>query len=75
MAKTYHTKKRMIELHLIEHGSITSWEAIQLFAATRLSAVIHALKESEGWVFSLADEKQPGGSTYRRYTYVSHPKP
>ena len=42
------TQKQMILNHLKEHGSITSWEAIQNYGATRLSGVIFALKE-EGY--------------------------
>lgn len=44
------TKRRKIELHLIEEGSITSWEAIELYGQTRLSAVIYNLKKA-GWTF------------------------
>lgn len=31
--------------HLKEHGKITSWEAIQLYRATRLSGIIFTLKQ------------------------------
>lgn len=31
--------------HLMVHGSITSWEAIQKYRITRLSAVIYDLKK------------------------------
>jgi len=37
-------KTNSIQLHLIEKGSITSWEAIQLYGATRLSAIIYNLR-------------------------------
>ena len=37
-------KTNAIQLHLIEKGSITSWEAIQLYGATRLSAIIYNLR-------------------------------
>ena len=30
--------------HLIENGSITSWEAIKEYGATRLSAIIYNLR-------------------------------
>lgn len=39
------TKKAQIYAHLLDHGSITSWEAIELYAATRLSAVIFELRD------------------------------
>ena len=44
------TKRRKIELHLIEEGSITSWEAIEQYGVTRLSAVIYNLKK-DNWTF------------------------
>lgn len=37
-------KTKEIQLHLIEKGSITSWEAIQEYGATRLSAIIFNLR-------------------------------
>ena len=37
-------KTTAIQLHLIEKGSITSWEAIKLYGATRLSAIIYKLR-------------------------------
>lgn len=41
-------KTNSIQLHLIEKGSITSWEAIQLYGATRLSAIIYNLRNQRG---------------------------
>ena len=38
-------KTNAIQLHLIENGNITSWEAIQLYGATRLSAIIFNLRK------------------------------
>jgi hypothetical protein len=37
-------KTKAIQLHLIENGSITSWEAIKEYGATRLSAIIFNLR-------------------------------
>ena len=34
----------MVEQYLIQKGHISSWEAIKLFGATRLSAIIYALR-------------------------------
>lgn len=31
--------------HLLEKGTITSWEAIELYGATRLSAIIFNLRQ------------------------------
>ena len=41
------TKTEKVRLHLIEKGSITSWEAIQLYGATRLSAIIYILRNQD----------------------------
>ena len=38
-------KTNSVQLHLIEKGNITSWEAIQLYGATRLSAIIFNLRK------------------------------
>lgn len=38
-------KSRLVREHLISGKSITSWEAIQLYRATRLSAIIFNLRK------------------------------
>lgn len=38
-------KARQVEEHLKKHGSITSWEAIENYKATRLSAIIFNLRK------------------------------
>ena len=43
------SQEKMVLKHLQEHGSITSMEAIQLFGATRLSAIIYNLRHKEGY--------------------------
>lgn len=40
-------KTKAIQLHLAEKGSITSWEAIKEYGATRLSAIIYNLRKRE----------------------------
>lgn len=42
------TKYHQVKKHLIEKGSIDSWTAIELFGATRLSAIIFNLRK-EGY--------------------------
>ena len=41
-------KTKAVQLHLIEKGSITSWEAIKEYGATRLSAIIYNLRYHYG---------------------------
>ena len=43
MAKV--NKTQLVLKHLKEKGNITSWEAIQKYGATRLSAIIFNLKD------------------------------
>ena len=38
------TKTEKVKNHLINNKRITSWEAIQLYRATRLSAIIYNLR-------------------------------
>lgn len=44
MRKT--NKHQLVKEHLLKHGSITSWEAIQEYGATRLSSIIFNLRKS-----------------------------
>lgn len=39
------TKTTNVKEHLEKQGSITIWEAIQLYGATRLSAIIYNLRK------------------------------
>ena len=39
------SQKDLVKNHLLNHGSITSWEAIQKYGITRISAVIFKLRE------------------------------
>lgn len=41
------TKKEKVKRHLLEHGSITSWEAITKYNATRLSDIIFCLRKED----------------------------
>ena len=38
-------KTRAVEEHLTKYGSITSWDAIEKYKATRLSAIIFNLRK------------------------------
>ena len=49
--------------HLKEHGTITSWEAIQKYSATRLSGIIFTLKQ-QGYVIETAGGKGRDFATY-----------
>jgi|694.fasta_scaffold23799_7 hypothetical protein len=47
MAKTKKkvTKTDLVRKHILKKKSITTWQAIELYKATRLSAIIFNLKE------------------------------
>jgi len=45
------TKQKQVLTHLFEHGKINTWEAIQLYGATRLSHIIYMLR-GEGFVIN-----------------------
>ena len=38
-------KSKLVKEPLLNHGSITSWEAIQTYGATRLSSIIFNLRK------------------------------
>jgi len=61
------SKKDLILIHLQMHGSITSWEAIQKFRATRLSAVIHTLRDEGHNITSTPEQNKESGTNYSRY--------
>ena len=62
-----HTKTGKVLAHLQREGSITSWDAIQLYRATRLSAIIFNLKE-EGYNISSVNKKD-SNSHWVNYIY------
>ena len=71
------TKTQKVKDHLVKKKSITSWQAITLYKATRLSAIIFNLKKI-GWLFdtkSISSKDENGNPvTYAKYTFISFPK-
>lgn len=60
------TQRQQVLNHLKTNGSITSWEAITLFRATRLSGIIFSLRKSG---YAIASTMESNGDThYARYT-------
>lgn len=60
------TQRQQVLDHLKTQGSITSWEAITLFRATRLSGIIFALRKA-GYPITSTMETN-GDKHYARYT-------
>ena len=75
-AKSKPSHMDLIAQHLIDHGSITTWEAIELFGCTRLSARISDLRKKR-WVISRSMEtgrnRYGHTSNYARYTLEARP--
>ena len=65
------TKTDMVRNHLEENKSITSWDAIQLYRTTRLSAIIYNLRH-KGMNIITRDRafKDSDGSTSYYAEYV-----
>ena len=64
------TKTNKIKEHLQNYGNITSWEAIQLYKATRLSAIIFNLRKQGFLITDVWQEsinKDGEKSRYVRY--------
>ena len=67
-------KTKKVLLHLQEHGYITSWDAIQLYGATRLSAIIYNLRHN--YNLNIITEEIPfkdrygNSSDYAKYILV-----
>jgi hypothetical protein len=67
------TKKQQIKEHLLKNKSITSWDAIEKYGATRLSATIWTFIHKEGMNIvrdSVTMKDRNGNScTYAKYIY------
>lgn len=69
MKKTNKTKE--VLKHLQKRKSITSWDAIKLYGATRLSAIIFNLRDRGYLIDSIyIDGKDRFGNTSRYVKYV-----
>lgn len=74
MAKT--SKTQEVIKHLKKKGHITSWEAIQLYGATRLSAIIFNMR-ARGYVINdiWMEDVDRYGNTSRYVKYVLKEQP
>lgn len=64
-------KTQMVLQHLKKKGNITSWEAIQMYGATRLSAIIFNLRK-RGYIIDslMVDRMDRFGNECRYAKYV-----
>jgi len=61
------TKTAKVLRHLQDNGNITSWEAIQLYRATRLSAIIFNLRKKYNISTLMVENKDE--VRYAKYIY------
>ena len=66
------SKTEKVLKHLQENGSITSWEAIEKYGATRISDIIYRLRKkydiaTEDYEFT---DRYGNKSTYAKYVYL-----
>lgn len=74
MARISKTQK-VIE-HLLQNGSITSWDAIMLYGATRLSAIIFNLRDRGYMIDSVyLDDTDRNGNSSRYVNYILRGQP
>lgn len=64
------SKELKVLAHLKKHRSITSWEAIKLYRATRLSAIIFNLRERGYDISSIMEYNEETGTRFARYVLM-----
>lgn len=62
------TKTNQVVNYLITYGKITSWEAIEKYRATRLSAIIFNLIHDKGYPISSEMVYEEDGTRYAVYS-------
>ena len=50
------SQTKLVLQHLNKYGSITSYDAIKLYGATRLSAIIYTLRHNDGYIITTTFE-------------------
>lgn len=63
------TQKAIVAEHLKKHGSISSWEAIELYRCTRLGARIYQLRR-DGWQIRTVTQPHWHSKTGNRGTHA-----
>ena len=65
-------KTKLVLEYLQNNGSITSWEAIERYSATRLSAIIYNLRKHYliDSVDSMCVDRYGNQQKFTKYTYI-----
>jgi hypothetical protein len=66
--KRQNTKHQQVKRHLFEKGTIDSWTAIELFGATRLSAIIFNLRKEGYNILSIPQSSYDRNNELCNYT-------
>lgn len=66
-------QKETVLNHLKEHGTITSWEAIEKYRITRLAAIIGFLKEDKVDIDN-SETRTTNGKSYTVYKLITKPQ-
>lgn len=74
MSAQHRAKIDMIDDHLHQYGSISSWQAIQLYRVTRLAAVIHDLKHRRGRHITSTSSRTEDGTMFTIYHIIIQPQ-
>lgn len=61
---------KQIKEHLQWYDTITSWEAIQKYHITRLSAIIYTLRHEEGMNITSTNKLAENGKNYAEYKLI-----
>jgi hypothetical protein len=67
------TQLKQIENHLLEHGEITTWDAIKLYGITRLSKYIEDLRHQYGYTTIPDEWEHENGKQWKRYYFKTRP--
>lgn len=71
--KSVETQTNEVLMHFQSHGSLTSWEAIDKFRATRLADIVFRLKKKGHKIVTVMEETVNADGErkrYARYYYV-----
>lgn len=68
------SKTQKVLQHLITRKSITSWEAIKLYRATRLSAIIYTLRKRGYIIESVPEYNKSAKTNFARYVLLKQKK-
>lgn len=66
----YDNQKTAVLEHIKKHGSITSWEAIENYRITRISAIIKFLKQDGHNI--VTEIRHDKGIKYGVYAFAKH---